>query len=59
MFTLRDRMQDVPVIVFIGPALVVPVLAVILTGAVALGRHIARSEEAFLVDWLKRTLDAH
>jgi len=58
LFTQRQALRDVPPIVFVGPALVVPLLAAIMVGAVALGRRLARSGEVFLVDWLERTLDA-
>jgi hypothetical protein len=58
LFAYRAELGDVPLIALIGPALVVPLLVLIMIGAVALGRRLARSEEAFLVDWVKRTLDA-
>jgi hypothetical protein len=54
----RAAFGDVPLVLLIGPALVVPLLIAIMIGAIALGRRLARSEEAFLIDWVKRTLDA-
>ena len=58
MLQHRAQLHDVPLVLLIGPALVVPLLAVIGVGAVALGRYLARSEQQYLVDFLKSTLEA-
>jgi len=58
LFTLRDQLHDIPIAAIIGPVLLIPVLVGIMVAMVAVGRRLAHSEEAFLVDWLKRTLDA-
>jgi hypothetical protein len=58
MFTHRAQLHDVPMVALIGPALVVPLLVAIMVGAVAFGRTISRGEPQFLVDFLKRTLEA-
>ena len=57
MLQHRAQLHDVPLVLFIGPALVVPLLAAIGVGAVALGRRLARSEHQYLVDFLKSTLE--
>jgi hypothetical protein len=58
MYSHRAELGDVPVIALIGSALVIPLLVVIMVGAIAFGRRLGRSEEGYLVDWLKRTLEA-
>lgn len=58
LFAFRAELHDVPIAAIVGPALVVPALVVIMIGAVALGRRLGRSEEPFLVDFLRRTLNA-
>lgn len=57
-FTLRDQLQDIPIAAIAGPVLLIPVIVGIMVGMVAVGRRMASGENAFLVDFLKRTLDA-
>ena len=57
MLQHRTTLHDVPLFLLIGPALVVPLLAAIGVGAVSLGRHLARNEQQYLADFLKRTLE--
>ena len=58
MLQHRAELHDVPLVLLIGPALVIPLLAAIGVGAVALGRRLARSEHQYLIDFLERTLEA-
>lgn len=58
MFAHRADLDRVPMVALIAMALLVPVLVAIMVGAVALGRHLSRNESQFLVDFLKRTLEA-
>jgi len=58
LFTHRAELNNLPLVAIIGPALVIPLLVGIMVVAVWIGRTLGRSNEAFLIDWLKRTLDA-
>jgi hypothetical protein len=58
MLQHRAQLHAVPLPVLITIAAIAPFLAAIGVAAVAIGRRLARSEQEFLVEFLKRTLDA-
>jgi hypothetical protein len=58
LFQHRTELHAVPPVALLAIAAIVPLLVGIGLAAVAIGRRLARSESQFLVDFLKRTLDA-
>ncbi|HEY4942815.1 MAG TPA: hypothetical protein VII56_15405 [Rhizomicrobium sp.] len=54
----RAQLHDVPLAAILAPFGVIPLLAGIGFLAVFIGRSAARNEQQFLLDFLKRTLDA-
>jgi len=58
LYNFRAALHDMPLIAILAIALIAPLLVAIGVGAVAIGRSLARTEQQFLVDFVKRTLDA-
>jgi hypothetical protein len=52
------RLADIPLAALIAPAIALPLFAALGVGIVLVGRRLADNEKQFLVDFLKRTLEA-